>query len=281
MNHASLIRVFPRKTRLSPDDENVRFDTPTLWDTAEKVHISVAFTYDLKRAEYLYKQWKEVAPTELGGPAVGMIGEEFTPGLYLKAGTTITSRGCNNRCWFCNVWKRDGTIRELEIKDGYDIADDNLLQCSDKHIMEVFAMLKRQEQKAQFSGGLEAKLLKDWHCEQLAELKPRTMYFAYDTPDDYDPLVMAGRKLMKYGFKPTSHQIYCYVLIGYPKDTFDQAEKRMRQTLDAGFLPYAMLYRDKKGDVDKTWRRFQREWSNFHITAFKMKKHYHNKMNQW
>ena len=269
-----IIRVFPRKTNLTPMDENVRFGLPTFMDHADEIHVSVAFTYDLKYAEFLALQWEQIAPVKIGGPATGMIGGEFTPGMYLKYGTVISSRGCNNRCWFCSVWKRDGKIRELEIKDGYDIADDNLLACSDQHVKSVFEMLKRQKQKAQFSGGLEAKLLKPWHVDYLAQLKPRSMFFAYDTQDDLDPLIRAGALLRLAGFKPTNHQLYCYVLIGHPKDTFDAAETRCRQALDAGFLPYAMLWKNDKGEERKEWKRFQREWSNFTITAYKMKNHY-------
>ncbi len=270
----NIIRVFPRKTRLTPDDINVRFEAPGLWDQADEVHVSVAFTYDLPKAELLAEQWRHIAPVKFGGPATGMRGEEFVPGMYLKRGTVITSRGCNNKCWFCSVWKRDGVVRELTIHDGHDIADDNLLACSDQHVKAVFEMLKRQKEKAQFSGGLEAKLLKEWHVNELATLKPRSMFFAYDTPDDLDPLIRAGAMLREAGFKPTNHSIYCYVLIGYPKDTFDKAETRLNQTLDAGFLPYAMLWKNEKGIENKEWRRFQREWSNFTITAHKMKARY-------
>lgn len=267
-----VLRVFPRKTRLTPTDQNVRFGTPGLFDSADEVHISVTFSYDLPKAEWLATQWEQVAPVKIGGPATGMPGGEFTPGMYLKAGTVITSRGCPNKCWFCSVWKRDGSTRELTIQDGYDIADDNLLACSDQHIRSVFEMLKRQPEKAQFSGGLEAKLLKPWHVEYLSEIKPRSMYFAYDTPDDYEPLLAAGRMLQDAGFKPSNHQMYCYVLIGYPKDTFDKAEQRCTEVVRAGFLPYAMLWKNDKGEEDKKWRRFQREWSNFTITGSKQRK---------
>ena len=34
----------------------------------------------------------------------------------------------------------------------------------------------------------------------------------------------------------------------------------MRQTVKAGFVPYAMLYRNEIGETDEQWRKFQREW---------------------
>ena len=41
------------------------------------------------------------------------------------------------------------------------------------------------------------------------------------------------------------------------------AEKRLRDVLELGYYPYAMLWRDPKGRTahkDKAWGRLQREW---------------------
>ena len=40
----------------------------------------------------------------------------------------------------------------------------------------------------------------------------------------------------------------------------EAAEKRLRDAWKAGFIPYAMLYRDEKGIVGSEWRKFQRLW---------------------
>jgi len=53
---------------------------------------------------------------------------------------------------------------------------------------------------------------------------------------------------------------YCYVLVGYDGDDFGSAEFRCRTAMSAGFLPFAMLYRDPDGHVNGNWRAFQREW---------------------
>lgn len=101
---------------------------------------------------------------------------------------------------------------------------------------------------------------RDYTGKAYGKAKPERMYFAYDTPDDYEPLIDAGRMLMQAGITPRSHVMSCYNLIGYKGDTFDKAEQRLRQTIAAGFMPYAMLYRDQDGQVDKEWEKFQREW---------------------
>ncbi len=270
-----IIRVFPRRTNATPIDPLAYYGPPDLFAEADEVHISVAFTWDLPEAEKLARQWHSVAPVRVGGPATGEPGGEFVPGRYLKPGYVITSRGCPNRCWFCSVWKREGDVRELPIRDGWDVLDDNLLACSDDHIQRVFLMLHRVKaggHRILFTGGFEAARLRTWHVTLLRDLKPRRIFFAYDTPDDLEPLWEAGRMLLGAGFTTTSHALRCYVLIGYRGDTFEKAEKRLRESIDAGFMPMAMLYRDTKYDVDPEWRRFQIQWARAAIIAGEMRK---------
>lgn len=267
-----IIRVFPRRTRYTPDDVDVRINTPPgLFDEADEIHISVAFTWDRERAEKLAYQWERIAPVKIGGPGVGTRGEEFVPGRYLKNGFTITSRGCPNRCWFCQVWKRDGIVRELEVKQGNYIADDNLLACSDAHIEKVFDMLASQR-RIEFSGGLEARRLRSWHVERIAKLKPTQLFFSYDTEEDLDALIEAGRLLQSANI--SDHVLRCYVLCGYPKDTITKAEQRMFEVVEAGFMPTAMYYRSQFSPEQKPkdWVKFQREWSRPAIMRQKMKK---------
>jgi hypothetical protein len=213
-----------------------------------------------------------VAPVKVGGPAFSAPGGDFIPGRYMKRGYVITSRGCLNRCWFCAVPKREGyALRELPVTDGWIITDDNLLACSPAHISKVFDMLKRQPYRPHFVGGLEAKLLTPQMAVKLRELKPRSMFFAYDTPDDYEPLLQAGEYLRAAGFSTASQVARCYVLIGYKGDTFEKAQRRLVETWRAGFFPLAMLYRSSKGEFEKSWKRFQREWANPTIVGSKLK----------
>lgn len=235
-----IIRVFPTKTHATPEDEFVRIrETPSLFDEADEVHISVTFTWDKPWAEWAARQWERVAPVKIGGPAYNEPGGDFVPGMYMKRGYVITSRGCPNRCWFCAVPKREGyRIRELPVRDGWIIQDDNLLACSPRHIDEVFSMLARQTHRPQFTGGLEAALLTPEMAVRLHDLRPESMFFAYDTPNDLEPLFSAGKMLQDAGFGRDSHVLRCYVLVGYKGDTFYKARKRMGQAYEAGFMPF-------------------------------------------
>ena len=266
-----ILRVFPRRTAATPDDGMVRIGFPNLFPPeCDEVHVSVTFTYDLPQAEKMAAAWRHIAPVKIGGPATGMAGGDFTPGLYLKPGYVITSRGCPNRCWFCMAAKREGDIRELPITDGWNILDNNLLACSESHVLHVFQMLTSQPRRAEFTGGLEASRVTPMVARMLVELNPRRIYFAYDTPDDWQPLVTAVDLLRQVGLPEFSHILSAYVLIGYPKDTIAEAAARLRFVLSLGVLPFAMLYRDEAGKVDQKWRRFQRECCRPTIVASRL-----------
>lgn len=270
-----ILRVFPSRTKATPWHDPLSFScahdrkqgAPQIpdfipWDEVSEVHVSVTFSWDLDFAAELADMYSRRAPTRMGGPATGQRGEEFTPGRYLKEGYVITSRGCNNSCWFCSVPLREGSLRELPIRDGYNVLDDNLLACSEEHIRGVFDMLGRQKEQPILSGGIEARLLKPWHVELFDQVKVKSAFFAYDTPDDLDPLVEASNILHDsnwYEYWKTR----CYILVGYPGDTLGAAEQRCLTTLKLGYDPFAMFYRDPGGtqEKDKAWTDFQITWA--------------------
>lgn len=274
-----IIRVFPRRTKATPDDNLAFAKLPTKADLTrlaftivDEIHISVAFTYDIPKVEELYRIWSVLGlPIKVGGPAFNQPGGEFIPGLYLKHGYVITSRGCYGNCWHCSVPQREGGFRELEIKDGWNVLDDNILMSSREHFTAVIEMLRRQPEYPIFTGGIEAKLLKPWQANLMKSAKTKRLYCAYDTPDDYEPLVSAGKIFLQAGFTKTSRSLCCYVLIGYSGDTFDKAEKRLYDTIRAGFVPFAMLYKDGSGKTCSEWRKFQRLWARPAIIGAKLK----------
>lgn len=267
-----IIRVFPRKTKATPNDDLAYFGPPNLFvPPVDEVHVSVTFTYDKPVAERLAEQWRHVATVKVGGVAYGDTSLEFVPGMYVRHGYTFTSRGCPRRCWFCSVWKKWPTPNLLPILDGWNILDDNLLACPRPHVEAVFRMLQRvsreQRRRVEFTGGLEALALEDYQVGLLADLKPRpSCFFAYDPGDALDTLRNAAARLISAGFTVRSHRLRCYVLVGYPKDTFTAAEKRLIDVLAFGFTPMAMLWRPETATAQKwapslDWRAFQRRWA--------------------
>lgn len=108
---------------MSPTDPLAFFGAPTLDAIAaepDEVHISVTFSWDLEKTDELFYQWEMLGvPVEVGGPAFGdRMSETFTPGMYLKEGMTITSRGCPKDCWFCDVGKcANGRVIDANIRE--------------------------------------------------------------------------------------------------------------------------------------------------------------------
>lgn len=267
-----IARVFPRRTEATPTDMHAFVGSPDLFVPKDirEVQISCSFVEDKPVAECLALDWRSIAPVKIGGPAYDDPGDDFVPGKFIKKGYVITSRGCPNSCWFCHAWKREGqVVRELPITEGWNLLDSNLLACSEGHIRSVFAMLKQQSQRAQFTGGLEPARLRDWHINLLWDLRPEQIFCAYDTPDDLEPLRNAGRLLYSADF--TRRHCRCYVLVGYPKDTMLDAERRLLEAWDAGFMPCAMLWADNK---DNGWGQLQRKWARPAITRSVVKKLY-------
>jgi hypothetical protein len=262
-----IARVFPRRTKATPTDALSFCGPPDLFAGTlgiTEVHVSVVFTWDIERGQALRTAWERIAPAKIGGPALGQRGEFFEPGKYLRRGYTITSRGCPRDCWFCRVPKVEGRLRELPIVPGWKVQDDNLLATSRAHFSSVVNMLKEQPEPAEFTGGLEALLLEDWHVEGLASLSPKpTCFFAYDPGDKLETLEIAAKKMLSAGFTTAGHRLRCYVLIGWPADKIEDAEHRLRQMLAIGFTPMAMLWRNPRSGlpIADEWRRFQREWA--------------------
>lgn len=253
-----IARVFPTKTSMSPTDQDAYFDYPGLFvPQYDEIHISVSFTWDIKKAEWLKKQWERIAPVKIGGPAIdGEPTNGFIPGVHLRKGVVITSRGCPNNCPWCFVNK---PLKELEIREGNNILDNNLLACSKDHLGQVFQMLRGQKE-IKFTGGLEASSITDKIAEQIRGLRLIRLYLAYDDSSRFKPVKKAYQILIKYFSRES---LGCYVLIGFNGDTMDKAESRLRQIWDLGGMPFAMLYRNKEGEYpkpEKEWRRFQRSW---------------------
>lgn len=271
-----MIRVFPRQTNFIPDDELAFVGSPPLFKPKNQmsVRISCIFTWDIPIAEELKREWSMYyEDVEVGGPAYGDEGGEFTPGLFMKKGITITSRGCNKKCKWCFAPKREGRLRELQIKDGWIVNDNNLLQCSDQHIRKVFDMLRKQPRAAEFKGGIDKTLLKNWHRDLFDSIRIKELWLSCDTESALVQLAKASRILD--GIK--TYKKRCYVLLAFADETPLKAEKRLEDIYNLGFYPFAQLYQpEKKRTYNKTWKQLARKWSRPAIFKTYMK----NKDNQ-
>ena len=257
---AEIIRVFARKTSFTPTDCWSFYDGPPLFDLPNwPVYVSVTFTWDIKKGEQLARNWQGKAfGVYIGGPAFGTKPMQFTPGRFLRPGITITSRGCPKRCPWCFVPKREGKLREIEIKPGHIIQDNNILACSDNHFQRVCDMLAKQKEPAQFKGGLDIDYLNKWHVDCLLEIRVAELWVACDNKAGLARLDKAKDLLGDFSLNKKR----CYVLIGHGDETLSEAEARCSAVYEKGFLPFAQLFRGPKLiQRSPEWKKLARKWS--------------------
>jgi len=256
----AMIRVFPRRTSLTPSDPYAFIGDPPLWrPEADEVHVSVAFTWDIEEGQRLRGAWaNHYEIVKIGGPAFGGNGD-FIPGRYVKPGVTFTTRGCPNHCPWCLVPEREGELKLLDIKPGWIIQDNNLLAAPRKHKEEVLAMLKAQNRAVSFSGGLDARLLDSWFADELRSLKIGQVFLAADTVGRLQSVEKAIDRLSFLN----KWQIRVYTMIGYGRETMADTEARMEAVWQMGGTPFAQLYQppDQYLNYSREWKALMRTWS--------------------
>lgn len=255
----TIIRVFPRRTSYTPNDEYAFVgDPPMIRPQADEVHVSCTFTWDIEKAKRLADAWSQYYPTKLGGVAFDSKPNGFIPGMYIKQGVTFTTRGCNNQCPFCLVWKREGKLQQYtDFHAGNVIQDNNILQATKSHWNKVIEMLKTQYQVI-FSGGLDTRLLKDCDADDIRGLRINQLFLACDSKSALKPLQKAIAKLQM-----PIQKIRCYVLIAYNGEKISEARERLEDVYHAGALPFAQLYQppDRWIDYSQEWRDLARTFS--------------------
>lgn len=261
-----VLRVFPRKTSFTPEDDLVIIGSPeSRKPLGDQVHISCVFSWDRTYCEELKKQWSQYYPiVKVGGPAYELDEDGFVPGRYIKKGIIFTSRGCNFSCPWCLVPEMEGRFRALkEIAVGNVIQDNNILLANKHHLRKVFRMLKTQR-GIRFLGGLDIRELNDWHIEELRDLRIKELWLALDSEIWKVRFRKVVQKLKNAGFR--RNQIRCYVLAGF-NEPIQESEKRLRFAYECGALPFVQVYQPLSpskrmaGERSREDNLFVRRWS--------------------
>lgn len=260
-----IIRVFPVRTSFTPDDSLAFVGYPPFaefrpTDRKMPVHVSVTFKWDRANAERIAASWRDFYDdVRISGPAYEDFGDEFTPGMYLKNGCTITSRGCTKHCGWCPERNRD--LREMGIHPGWVVQDSNLLACSERHIRAVFDMLREQKHPIKFSGGLDKHFLKPWHRLLFDSIRIDELWFACDVTSDLPWLEKAAEILEGIPLRKRR----CYTMIGYDEEPepLEVSARRIERVFELGFMPFCQLYRPDEGvkHYPEEWRAVARKWA--------------------
>lgn len=230
------------------------------WRVGGCLYFSVPFTWLLPEARIIAKQFK--GKVIAGGPAISLMGCDWaeTPISvpydilsFHNPLATFTTRGCTNTCKYCAVPKIEGEFRELkEWKPNPIVCDNNILASSKKHFKKVIDILKVFPY-VDFNQGLDARLLTDWHVDQLSRLRKVKIRFAFDSIN-YEGIVKdAVDSIKKKGLK----DIGVYVLIGF-NDTPEEARYKLEQVSSWDVLPNPSRYQpldalEKNSYVHPNW----------------------------
>lgn len=188
----------------------------------------------------------------------------------------FTSRGCIRRCPWCDVWKREGYIRDhaplseflrhdkLILYDGNFLASpkwkDNLIEIIARHI------------KVDFNQGLDIRLIDQENARLLSKCHyfdwntgKRRLRFSFDLPQIEDDVLQSIKILEKLGI-PRKHLMF-YVLVGF-NTTYEEDLHRIKLLIDEGVKPYVMPYNDRH---DSYYPHLER-WTNgryYQVTPWK------------
>lgn len=239
---------------------------------ADEAYLSAIFTWDLPALihDTNLLMAKGIKHIEVGGPAVTAMPELVEKMTGLKPATgldprfeiaqgayqaTFTSRGCPRACNFCLVNKLEGRklveYEEFPIPVGVNpyVCDNNLLATSWGHQKLVVDKLRGVKNLDINSGFDDRIFMKDpeKYWSLYRELDIEAWRFAYDKPEQREPIKAAAEFLHKKGVNYRNILVYC--LAGGPGEkpgtavSFEESRERLQYLIDIGVSPYPQRYR--------------------------------------
>jgi hypothetical protein len=208
--------------------------------------------------------------------------------LY-ENGSTIprmgyTSRGCNNKCPWCIVWRKEGRLKDhAPINEFWDGKEQRLFILDNDFInsprfRENIDYIIENDIKVNVHQGMNIRGITDTQAELITSIgnytssfKSRGTFFAWDRTKDEAKVLRGIEKLRE--FWPISYFNF-YVIAGFPNgDEFDDIYYRCKVLTEQGIRPYVMPYEKANKKIRQlkrcvslgTWRKrgLDRAWAEY------------------
>ena len=223
----------------------IKFDLPIYRSWADKIYVSVIFTWNKWKAE----QWVSDKST-IGGSGWDLktnLPEEIEK-IHPHINCGFTTRGCIRNCKFCVVPTKEGKIHA--VADVYDIWDgnsknitlmDNNILAMPDHFEKICKQLIKEKLRVDFNQGLDARLLNNDNVRLLSKIKHKEYHFAWDNIQDEKIIKNAIKLLRENGINRSSW----YVLSGF-NTTFDEDLYKANELKTLNQNVYLMRYETVK-----------------------------------
>jgi len=237
------------------------------WANPDRVYISCIFSKNLPHARGIAKFYSE-AKVQIGGPALEypnnlpkeiehcMPDYSLYPDMDYSLG--FTTRGCIRNCPFCIVPKIEGYLKENAHPNEFHNPEFNKIVLMDNNLLaakswkETLQWIQKQDLKASFNQGLDARLIDKEKAEILAETKSynlhftnRTYYFSWDQIEDEKEVLRGLELMVDAGVNPNDLMIY--TLVGF-NTSHKEDYYRYKTLTERGFEPFIMIYNNRKDD---------------------------------
>lgn len=171
----------------------------------------------------------------------------------------FAQRGCDRKCEFCDVWKKEGRIQrgyipiELLVPANRSklLLLDNDIALSPDHD-KIINECRESKVKLCITQGYDVRCITKEKAQFLAEDKPwdldfkeRRLYIAWDYLGIEGWVKTGIEHLLNAGFK--AKEIFCYMICGF-NTTHQEDIYRFYKLLEYGANPYIMPYNNRKDD---------------------------------
>jgi len=175
------------------------------------------------------------------------------------------TRGCPRGCDFCIVSEKEGRkshkVADLEEFWGGEkeitLMDPNIL--ASKDAVDLLGQLAESKAWVDISQGLDCRIIKPEHIEQINRIKLKNIHFAWDKIEHSDK-VLDGLKMYADLSERKVNKAFAavYVLVNFDT-TMEEDLYRIYTLRDMGYDPYVMVY--DKPHAPKDIKKMQR-WCN-------------------